>query len=173
MAYRVSAGPVPDGHWYGDRRHGGRLLGEVCHFVDLCGSLVDAPVERVQAVASGSGELLLSPDVVVTLRFADGSLATVAYAADGHPGTPKERVEVLGRGHTVVIDDFRSVEVDGRSTKGAQDKGHARQFDRFRRMVATGEGAEVTEACLASSRTILAAARSLSTGDPVRPADLT
>ena len=51
VVYRVAAGPVPDGHWYHDRRQGGRLLGEVCHFVDTAQALVGAPIEDVDGPA--------------------------------------------------------------------------------------------------------------------------
>ncbi len=55
MVYRVAAGPVPDGHWYHDPRQGGRLLGEVCHFVDTAQALVGAPVEEVAGLLGGGG----------------------------------------------------------------------------------------------------------------------
>ena len=55
VVYRVAAGRVPDGHWYHDRRQGGRLLGEVCHFVDTAQALVGAPIEDVTALPGGGG----------------------------------------------------------------------------------------------------------------------
>ena len=51
--YRVAAGPVPDGHWYGDRRQGGRVLGEVCHFVDTAQALIGADIEETVSVLAG------------------------------------------------------------------------------------------------------------------------
>ena len=75
----VAAGPVPDGHWYHDRRQGGRLLGEVCHFVDIAQALVGAPIEDVTALPGGGGAGVLHGDnVAVSLRFADSSLAVIA-----------------------------------------------------------------------------------------------
>ena len=79
LVYRVAAGPVPDGHWYHDRRQGGRLLGEVCHFVDTAQALIGAPIEEAAGLAGGGGEP--GDDAVVSLRFADGSLATIAYGS--------------------------------------------------------------------------------------------
>ena len=55
VVYRVAAGPVPDGHWYHDRRQGGRLLGEVCHFVDTAQALVGEPIEEVAGLPGGGG----------------------------------------------------------------------------------------------------------------------
>ncbi len=166
ITYRVNAGPVPGGHWYHDRRQGGRLIGEVCHFIDTCEAIVGGASEQVEAMGSGAPELGLSDDLVVTMRFADGSMATVTYASQGHVSTPKERIEVLGRGHTAVVDDFRSLAVDGGVERlRAKDKGHRGAVSAFHRMVATPEaaGGSVGSA-LASTRTALLAAAQLTTG---------
>ena len=168
ITYRVNAGRVPISHWYSDRRQGGRLLGEVCHFVDTCSALAGcAPVE-VSAMAGRDGESLSGTDVVVATRFADGSLATVSYGSGGDPATPKERVEVLGGGHTLVIDDFRTLRMDDREVWSAsQDKGHAALVSAFARSLDTSGGQEVTRSTLAVSRATLAAVGSILTGEPV------
>ncbi len=161
--YRVSAGPVPRGHWYEDRRQGGRLLGEVCHFIDLCRFLVDRPVTEIRALASSAPreELLLSSDLQVSMRFADGSLASILYAAGGHPATPKERIEVLGDRHTAIIDDFRILTIDGRSRRTPQDKGHRSQMAALRRALAQGTGRSIGSSAIESARLTLLAAASL------------
>ncbi len=132
VTYRVNAGVLPESHWYHDRRQGGRLLGEVCHFVDTAAALVGSTPTSVQAVGGGRGEALLRQDLALVIGFADGSVATVTYATGGHHSTEKERVEVLGRGHTAVIVDFRELVLDGKSTSlRPQDKGHTRQIEEF------------------------------------------
>lgn len=172
LAYRVHAGPVPPGHWYHDRREGGRLLGEVCHFVDACAAVVGAPVSSVYATSSGRGEGLLDPDLTLLVRYEDGSQASIVYASSGHPGTAKERLEVLGRGHTVVLDDYRSVTVDGKQTwSGSQDKGHAAAARAFHRAVADRDR-RAAEPMLASTAATLAGAASLLTGRAVRTEEL-
>ena len=107
MVYRIAAGRVPDGHWYLDRRQGGRLLGEVCHFVDLAQALVGADIEDAVGVLGGDASQG-NDGVVVALRFADGSVASIAYGSSP-PVSGKERIEVLAGSHQVIIDDFRSV----------------------------------------------------------------
>ncbi len=170
ITYRVNAGSLPADHWYHDRRQGGRVLGEVCHFVDTCCAIVDAPVVSVHAVGTGREEAVLEEDVVVTLRFDDGSMAAITYGAGGHPGMPKERVEVVGRGRGVVIDDFTVVELDGRSTRLGADKGHVAELRAFARAVRAGDrdGVAVREA-FASTAATLAAIESLRTGRAVVP----
>ena len=142
--YRVSAGAVADGHWYADRRQGGRLLGEVCHFVDTCAALAGPIIDASALGSIGQQELALAGSFVVSLRHADGSLSTIAYAANGHRGTEKERIEILGRGHTAVIADFRTVTFDGRTERlGGQDKGHQALAFAFHQAVQRGGPAEV------------------------------
>ncbi len=161
VTYRVSAGPVAAKHWYADRRQGGRLLGEVCHFVDTCAAITGSEVTSVQAFAGGGGELLTAADFVVSMQHANGSLSSITYASGGAPSTAKEQVQVLGGGHTWLVDDFRSVSLDGKKADGGrQDKGHAAGVAAFRAAVATGDRS-VGESALATARATLAAAASL------------
>ena len=52
VMYRINAGPVEEGHWLLDRRMGGRLLGEGCHFVDTCSAIVSEDVASVTVLTS-------------------------------------------------------------------------------------------------------------------------
>ena len=160
VVYRIAAGPVPDGHWYRDRRQGGRLLGEVCHFVDMAQALTGAAIEDVAGVLGG--DLVQGHDgVALALRFADGSVASITYGSTP-PVAGKERIEVLAGENHVLIDDFQSVLVNGRSRwKGRQDKGHRAHAAAFRQAV-RGEAELPTEAMLSTMRaTIEAAGRML------------
>ena len=156
VVYRVAAGPVPEKHWYHDRRQGGRLLGEVCHFVDTAQALVGAPIEDVTALAGG-GPRGPQDDAVVALRFADGSLATIGYGSAA-PSAGKEWIEVHAGEHRIVIDDFRSVTADGKKLwKGLQDKGHDALAAAFRQAV-IGAAELPTENMLTTMRATIAAA---------------
>ena len=146
------------------------MLGEVCHFIDTCSALAGAPVTSAHAMTGPGYEPLLAPDVVVNLSFADGSIASISYASGGHSGTAKERIEVLGRGHTVVVDDFRSVSSDGKEVwSGAQDKGHEAQLTAFREAVKGGISGHATGDAIATTAAALAAAGSLLSGGSVAP----
>jgi predicted dehydrogenase len=156
VVYRIAAGRVPDGHWYLDRRQGGRLAGEVCHFVDLAQALVGADVEDAAAVMAGDTSRG-NDGVAVVLRFADGSVGSIAYGS-APPTAGKERIEVLAGSNQVIIDDFRLVLWNGRTVwKGRPDKGHRAHATAFRQAV---EGGPVlpTEAMLRSMRATLQAA---------------
>jgi predicted dehydrogenase len=157
VVYRVAAGPVPENHWYHDRRQGGRLLGEVCHFVDTAQALVGAPIEDVTALAGG-GPRGPQDDAVVALRFADGSLATIGYGSAA-PSAGKEWIEVHAGEHRIVIDDFRSVTADGKKLwKGRQDKGHDALAAAFRQAVIGGAELPTADMLTTMRATIAAAA---------------
>jgi predicted dehydrogenase/threonine dehydrogenase-like Zn-dependent dehydrogenase len=161
LDYRVNAGPVPAGHWYGDRRQGGRLLGEVCHFIDTATAILGADVTGVQAYAGARGELLLADSFVLALQHANGSISTISYASGGSPSTAKERIEVLGAGHTWLIDDFKTVHRDDKQLmSGRQDKGQRAAAAAFRTALRTGDR-QVAREALATARTTIRAADSL------------
>lgn len=152
LVYRVAAGPVPEGHWYHDRRQGGRVLGEVCHFVDTAQALIGASIEDVFGLPGGGGPgVQHGDDVAVSLRFSDGSLASVAYGS-AKPVAGKEWIEIQAGSHRLVIDDFRSATSNGRTIwKGRQDKGHRAAVAAFR-IALEGGPAMQTEAMLATMR---------------------
>jgi predicted dehydrogenase len=171
ITYRVNAGRLPPQHWYLDRRQGGRLIGEVCHFIDTCGFLVGQPVTSVYCVGSARGEALLDQDLIVTLRYTDGSVATISYASGGNPTTSKERIEVLGRGHSALVDDFRRTLLDGKTQRGLPgDKGHEAEMRVLRQAILGRVPSEhLTQSALDSMAATLAAAQSLITGVSVSP----
>lgn len=160
LVYRIAAGPIPDGHWYGDRRQGGRLVGEGCHFVDTAQALVDADIVEVAAVLGDGGPSTGVPGSVaaISVRFSDGSLASICYAS-ARPTSGKERIEVLAGARQLVIEDFRSARLNGRTIwKGRQDKGHRAQATAFRDAIA-GEVVLPTADMLAAMRATILAAR--------------
>ena len=127
IQYTVAAGVAPAGTWITDPAvGGGRIIGEVCHFVDLCTHLVGQPPRSVFARALGR-DPEHDDSVHVSLGFADGSTASVDYLARASSALPKERFEVSGDGHTVRCDNFRVTEGAGGKPYRTlnQDKGQA------------------------------------------------
>lgn len=170
ITYRVAGGAIPPDHWYHDRRQGGRLLGEVCHFIDTCAAIVGSDAVDARGVGSGRGEALLQTDLAIALRYGDGSVAAITYASGGHPGTAKERIEVHGRGRSVIIDDFREVHLDGhRQSRRGLDKGHKAEAQAFRAMLS--EGGELTldgSSAIATTRASLVALSDAMQPSPLR-----
>jgi len=101
----VNAGSIPPAHWTQDAAiGGGRIVGEGCHFIDLARHLVGAPISghSAHALAGGSGD-----SATIGVSFADGSIASVQYLANGSKAFPKERVEVFAAGRVLQLDNFR------------------------------------------------------------------
>jgi predicted dehydrogenase len=132
VTYRVNAVELPSTHWYHDRRQGGRLLGEVCHFIDTCAAIVGSNASDIRALPSISDqELLLAEAWAILLRYPDGSLATITYTSCGHPSTEKERVDILGRNRSATIFDFHSIQLNGKTGRFKADKGHLAECRHF------------------------------------------
>jgi predicted dehydrogenase/threonine dehydrogenase-like Zn-dependent dehydrogenase len=107
LVMTVNAGAIPAQHWTHDREvGGGRLLGEGCHFVDLLRFLVGAPIIEHQVM---SMDATARDSFVITLRFADGSLGTINYLANGSKTFPKERLELFAAGRVLQLDNFRTL----------------------------------------------------------------
>jgi len=123
---RVNAGQLAREHWA--HEDGGRVVGEVCHFVDLARSLVNSPIETVWAKALPDCLAYNRDNLVANLSFEDGSMANIVYVANGDKAVPKEFVEVFSGGSTARLDDFRVLELvrNGRTHKfkSRRDKGH-------------------------------------------------
>lgn len=170
---RANAGFIPADSWVHDPAvGGGRLVGEGCHFIDLALYLAGSPAVEVMATGLGGADpaAALVDNVQVTLRCADGSLATVLYTAKGDMRSGKERVEVFAGGKTALIDDFRTAEFwsAGRRErwKGTQDKGHAAELKAFIAGVRSGASPISLAELENSSRATLRAAASLVSGVP-------
>lgn len=170
MLYRVNAGSLPAGSWIEDPAEGGgRVVGEVCHFVDFLQFLSDARPIEVHAWSAG-GE---RGSVTIALRFSDGSTGTIVYATDGDPSLPKERCEVFGGGKAAVLDDFRALTLHAgrrasRTKSLGQDKGHRAELDAFFEAVRSGGPMPIPlESSVLTTRVTFAIHHALETGLPV------
>jgi len=173
--YRVAAGYIDPSHWVHDPiEGGGRILGEVCHFVDFLSFLSGSEVRSVSAARlEPKGESIQADDnVSVTLTFANGSVGTVLYTAAGGASMPKEQVQALAGTRSALLNNFWSLDLYSgrkRTVKGDGDKGHAAQFDAFVRAVREGREAPVPlDQALNSSLATLLIYRALGDGTSVR-----
>lgn len=173
---RVNAGFIPPEHWIQDpQAGGGRLIGEACHFIDLASALIGAePVEvHTFGVLKPGVAALLNDNVCVSLRFADGSVASVTYTADGSKAMAKERVEMFGGGRSAVIDDFREAELFSGDTTSrriraaGQDKGQKAMLQAWIAGLRSGVPALPIDTALAVSAATIAAVESMLVGGPV------
>jgi len=175
IVYRVNAGRIPREHWTHDASEGGgRIVGEVCHFVDLMQFLTGSAPTSVYAEAVSGGNVIGEDSVLITLQFSDGSNGVVAYLAEGDSSLAKERIEIFGEGKTFVIEDFRSATLyaagrEKKETLRRQDKGQAEETRVACAVVAEGKPAPISLSELeATTRATFRIRDSLRTGQPMK-----
>jgi predicted dehydrogenase len=172
VVIRVNAGFIAPTHWTQiPEEGGGRIVGELCHFVDLSSCLVGLPpVQVVARSGDPTKSPLLTDTLSATLSFADGSLATLIYVATGDAAYSKERVEVFCEGKVMVIDDFKTSTLtqSGRTrTSRTQhaDKGHAAEMKAFLDLAQGKRVPELSFAdCVSSMAATFKVVESLTTG---------
>jgi len=177
MHYRVNAGYLPAGHWLHDPESGGgRIVGEGCHFVDLLMVLAGGPPVEVFARALPDLGRYRQDNVAALVAFADGSLGSLHYLANGDRGAGKEFLEISSGGATAAIEDFRRTTLrrGGRVRRlgswwRGPDKGHRAEIEAFLQAVLQGGPSPIAlEEMLCSMRATLAVRESLRLGRPVR-----
>jgi predicted dehydrogenase/threonine dehydrogenase-like Zn-dependent dehydrogenase len=171
IVYRVNAGQLPAEHWTHDEiEGGGRIIGEVCHFIDFVQFLTDALPERVTAtgVPQAQSAGLVDDSVIISLGMRDGSVASIVYTASGDKSLPKEHIEVFCDRSVARVDDFKGGVFirGGKSTRlggSSQDKGHAAEISSFLDAVRNGTEAPISlDSLVATSLTCFGALDSAS-----------
>lgn len=140
---RINAGFIPSDHWIQDPNiGGGRIVGEVCHFVDLAMYLAQSPIEKVTAWCVEDSQSL-NDNIHVQLTFNNGSIASIAYLSNGSKCIPKEYIEIFSDGNSIIINDFKKMIMASSSTKKFslwnQDKGHENEVHQFLDSLKTGK----------------------------------
>jgi len=140
--YRVNAGHIPLSHWTQDPEvGGGRIIGEVCHFVDFFnfitgGKVVDLIVETMPV---DNVKIVAKDNVAIIMKWDDGSITSIHYFAMGSPELSKEYIELHAGGSSIVIDDFIRMYTYKHGTRsiklGKQDKGHKNHLIEFAKLV--------------------------------------
>jgi predicted dehydrogenase/threonine dehydrogenase-like Zn-dependent dehydrogenase len=175
MTIRINAGRIPDDHWVQDPKEGGgRILGEVCHWISLMQYFTDSvPVEvstmGIQPQSGWRGD----DNISILLRFADGSLGTLVYFASGNSQASKEWVEVARGGQMIQIDNWVSLQGFGRrrlqSKKFSQDKGFSVEIPEFLKAVKDGREMPIPfEDSVATTLATLAVKASLERGQRIQ-----
>ncbi|MEN6510317.1 MAG: bi-domain-containing oxidoreductase [Chloroherpetonaceae bacterium] len=108
IIYRVNAGYIPKSHWVQYPENGGRIIGEVCHFINTMIFLTNSLPQSVfaQSVSSSNPELATADNITVNLKFRDGSVGSLIYSSAGDPSIPKEYCEVFCENKTSIMENF-------------------------------------------------------------------
>jgi len=141
---RVNAGLIPKDHWTQQPEiGGGRIVGEICHFIDLMQFFTGAEPVNVYAASinTKNDKITAEDNIAIVVKFSNGSVGNLTYLANGDKSMPKELIEVFGAGNIGVINDFR----EGAFHKGnkitklkSSGKGHKEEVDAFLNAVNNG-----------------------------------
>ena len=172
--YRVNAGFLSKDHWTHDPvEGGGRIIGEVCHFIDTIQYISNGEPTSVFAESlSLTGERTQSDNVALTIRFSNGSVGVITYLANGDSAVPKERIEIFSGGKTAVVDNFKRLETyQGGSRKVyetlAVEKGHKAEVEKFISSIHLANDLIPFESLVATTRATFRIIESLGSGLPV------
>ena len=146
--YRINAGNIPVDHWVHDRDFGGgRIIGEVCHFVDLAMFLTDAKITAVSAHAMRISNNLLDT-VTINLSFNNGSIGNISYFSNGNNKLEKEYLEIFSDGQVVIVEDFKKMSFYSKKTSkyklSSQDKGHSEEIKQFLQSIKEGKPSPIS-----------------------------
>lgn len=110
ISYTINAGYIEKDNWIQDKNiGGGRIIGEACHFIDLCRFISYAPIIDISCTYLGNE----NDSVLISLKFQNGSIASIQYFSNGHKSYPKERIDVFQSGNVAVIDNFKTIKFYG------------------------------------------------------------
>jgi predicted dehydrogenase len=169
ISIRVNAGPLPATHWLRQPSiGGGRILGEVCHFVDLLCFLTGETPRTIFALTTPNPD----DEIVLTLTFADGSVGTVVYTTGGDTRLGKERIEWFGGGRSAILDDYRTLTLlaDGKQSRkrARTDKGHRAEWESLVNVTRAGKPTPISvDALVTTHLATLGAINSARSGQPV------
>jgi len=155
VVYRVNAGSIPKNSWIQDKEAGGgRIIGEVCHFIDFCSFIINSSPISVHAscIKSANEAIVAEDSCAITLDYEDGSIATIVYAALGSAELEKERCEVFADNSAVSMENFTKTTCSGKrggkKLKGKQDKGYGAELAAFVNAVKSGGPAPIPHSSL-------------------------
>ena len=170
----MNAGAIPSDFWVHDPDiGGGRIIGEACHFIDLCSYLTGSSVKAVCMNAMGMNPDETTDNASILLKYENGSNAVINYFANGSKSYAKERVEVFSQQKVLIMDNWRKLQGYGfskfKSMSSAQDKGHANQFRMFVERIRSGGEPLIPFVDLVNTtRASFAAVESLRKGEWIR-----
>jgi len=173
ISIRVNAGSMEKDHWINDPiKGGGRIVGEICHFIDLMQYLADSEPESVYSsgITDQNIKFANQDNIGIIINFKNGSIGNLVYCSTGDKSLPKERIEIHGGQKVVVVDNFSSVTVhkNNKSLKHKNvDKGHKNEIFAFLDLINNGGPMpQDLKSLIQTSKTTFRILDSLSTGLP-------
>lgn len=175
--YRVNAGAIPASNWTQDEEiGGGRIIGEVCHFIDTAAYLANDTLPKsvvAKRISTDRADSVDKDTVSITVDYEDGTVATILYIANGSKDIPKEEIQVFASGRTAIMKNFTELEFYRGTGKphvvSGQGKGHKEEVLAFIDAIKSGKPSPIPfDSMLATTVVTFAILESLSTGETIR-----
>jgi predicted dehydrogenase len=129
MNWSVAGAPLPPDHWYYRPEEGGRVVGNMCHYIDFIFQM--APAEnRFPITIQPTKFDRPDENVAATFVFGDGSVGVVTFSTKGEPFEgDKERFSAHRNDCLIAMDDFNRLVIEKGSNKRVitplfRDHGH-------------------------------------------------
>ena len=140
MNFRINAGHIPLDHWIQRESGGGRIIGEICHFIDLMQFFTKSlPIKLyAECISAENIQIKNEDNIIISIKFQNGSIGNLTYVANGDKSMPKERYEISCGGNNYIINDFKSLDIyknnKHKSIKKV-GKGHKQEVEAFLKSV--------------------------------------
>ena len=175
ITYRINAGVIPRDSWIQDLEiGGGRIVGEVCHFIDTIAYLTGSLPKSVYAASVRKADQSIPDEdnIATVIHFKNGSTASINYMAYGNEQVPKEYIEVFCGDVLMQMSDFRTLSIYRGNRKERvknrwQDKGFENELRAFINAIKSGEPPIPFDSLYQTTRATFAVRDSLRTGFPV------
>ena len=163
----MNAGFIPPEMWVHDLEiGGGRIIGEACHFIDLCSYLAGSRVKSVCMNAMGENPEENTDNATLLLQYENGTNAVINYFSNGSKSYQKERIEVFSQERVFILDNWRKLTGFGSKgfskKSGSMDKGQETEFGLLADRLKKGGSALIPfESIVNTTRASFAAIQSL------------
>jgi len=166
---------MPKTNWYQDPvEGGGRIIGEVCHFVDYMIFLTSSFPTKVFAssIKSNNENILNRDNISINIEFQDGSVGNIIYTSIGDNIFSKEYIEIFGESSVGVLNNFSSLQMyrnnKKRTKKSFHNKGHSNEIKNLMRSIHKGQGSPISfKELVAVSLVTFGVHKSLEKGSPI------
>ena len=147
---RINAGFIPKDNWLQQKDTGaGRIIGEMCHFIDLMQYFTNSEPVKVYAecINTANDKITAADNIAIVVKFKDGSVGNLTYLANGDKGMPKELIEVFSASKIGIINDFKDglIYKNGKTIKlKSSGKGHKEEVTVFANALKSGNDSPIS-----------------------------
>jgi predicted dehydrogenase/threonine dehydrogenase-like Zn-dependent dehydrogenase len=144
--YYIKTNNLPLDHWSLDPEFGGgRIIGEMIHFVDYIQYLINDEIIDIssQHIEKNNDKIKTIDDVCVNLKYKNGSIGNIIYSSIGSERFPKEIIQIHCGLNSYLLNDYKKLYIYTNKIRKKklwhQNKGHFNELLRIRDTLMSGE----------------------------------